>query len=47
MPSASGSTVTVANAGYNGALPGGDRTTFGFTATGPICSPPTLTCAPV
>lgn len=43
-PTASGSTVTVGNAPYNGSLAAGATTSFGFIGTG---SPgtPTLTCA--
>jgi hypothetical protein len=41
--STSGSSVTVTNASYNGALAAGASTTFGFTAAGPP-SNPKLTC---
>ncbi|WP_438822079.1 cellulose binding domain-containing protein [Actinocrinis puniceicyclus] len=39
----SGSSVTVANASYNGTLAAGASTTFGFTANG-APSTPALTC---
>ncbi|WBB80951.1 cellulose binding domain-containing protein [Micromonospora sp. WMMD882] len=39
----SGSTVTVRNVEYNGSLPAGGNTTFGFLGTG-TPSAPTLTC---
>ncbi|GAA2693478.1 hypothetical protein GCM10010428_71710 [Actinosynnema pretiosum subsp. pretiosum] len=42
--STSGSTATVANESYNGALAPGASTTFGFTATGSATSP-ALSCA--
>ena len=44
--STSGSTVTVRNASYNGAIPASGSTTFGFLANGtpstpmPICTSP-------
>ncbi|WP_349260737.1 cellulose binding domain-containing protein [Actinocrinis sp.] len=41
--STSGSSVTVTNASYNGALAAGASTTFGFTAAGSP-SNPRLTC---
>lgn len=41
--STSGSAVTVKNASFNGSLPAGGSTTFGFLATG-TPSTPTLTC---
>ncbi|GAA1506626.1 hypothetical protein GCM10009677_43950 [Sphaerisporangium rubeum] len=41
--SAGGSSVTVANASYNGSLPASGTTTFGFLANG-APSTPTLTC---
>jgi glucuronoarabinoxylan endo-1,4-beta-xylanase len=42
--SASGSDVTVSNAGYNGAIAPGGRTTFGMIVSGGSSSPPALTC---
>ncbi|WP_433445275.1 cellulose binding domain-containing protein [Nonomuraea sp. CA-141351] len=39
----SGSTVTVGNASYNGSIPAGSTTTFGFTANGAAATP-TATC---
>ncbi|MBM2615788.1 cellulose binding domain-containing protein [Actinoplanes sp. LDG1-06] len=42
--SASGSTVTASNAGWNGTLAAGSSTTFGFLAEG-AGTAPTLTCA--
>ncbi len=40
----SGSTVTVRNVSYNGALAAGASTTFGFTGTGPATPVPIPTC---
>lgn len=42
--SATGSTVSVANASYNGSLPANGTTTFGFLANGTATSP-ALTCS--
>jgi endoglucanase len=44
--SVSGSSISVANASYNGALPAGGTTSFGFTAnqTGTATVPTTITC---
>jgi len=39
----SGSTATVSNVSYNGSLPAGGSTTFGFIANG-TPSTPSLTC---
>ncbi|MBX6169732.1 MAG: cellulose binding domain-containing protein, partial [Thermobispora bispora] len=41
--SGSGSSVTVRNASYNGTVPAGSSTTFGFLANGSPATP-TLTC---
>ena len=43
MLSTSGSTATVTNVSYNGSLPPGGSTTFGFLANG-SASTPTITC---
>ena len=43
-PTTSGSTVTVANAAYNGTVAPGASTTFGLLANGSPGSAPTLTC---
>ncbi|NUT51641.1 MAG: cellulose-binding protein [Saccharothrix sp.] len=40
----SGATATVADAGWNGTLAPGARTSFGFTASGPPGTTPALTC---
>jgi hypothetical protein len=42
--SSSGSGVTVRNAAWNGTLPAGGSTTFGFIGTGTPATP-TLSCA--
>ncbi|WP_203995188.1 cellulose binding domain-containing protein, partial [Sphaerisporangium rufum] len=42
--STSGSSVTVRNAAYNGSVPAGGSTTFGFTANGSAATP-TATCS--
>jgi arabinoxylan arabinofuranohydrolase len=44
-PTANGTTTTVRNATYNGALAAGASTTFGFLATGSPATP-ALSCAP-
>ena len=43
--SVSGSSVTVTNASYNGAIAAGGNTTFGFTGSGPSTPTPTVTCS--
>ena len=41
----SGTSVTVTNASYDGTLASGATTTVGFTATGTMGSPSSVTCS--